>query len=369
VQPDWIDTSKIAIPQADEQQRLLVNLIMNSSSIPLPHLWYLPFGKKAAVVMTGDDHTGGGTLPRFNTYIAESPAGCSVANWECVRASSYIVPGQNPLTDAQLAPFIPLGFEIADHPYSNCIDWTATSLDQYFTQGLADFANEWPSMPTPVTDRFHCWLWDQYATEPKVELAHGIRFDLNYTNMGAPWINTKPGFMTGSGEIMRFADKDGTPIDVWQAVTQMNDESQQVYPDYAIPLFDNAVGPNGYYGIFATNFHTDHSADADSDSVVAAAQARGIPVVSAKQMLTWLDGRDRSNFTSFTWNGTALGFSVSAAAGSNGAQGMLPIRANGKTLSTITRDGNAVAFTTQTIKGIDYAFFSAVGGAYSATYG
>ena len=24
VQPDWIDTSKIAIPQADEQQRLLV---------------------------------------------------------------------------------------------------------------------------------------------------------------------------------------------------------------------------------------------------------------------------------------------------------------------------------------------------------
>ncbi len=27
VQPDWMDTSKIAIPQADEQQRLLVNLI------------------------------------------------------------------------------------------------------------------------------------------------------------------------------------------------------------------------------------------------------------------------------------------------------------------------------------------------------
>ncbi len=27
VQPDWIDTNKIAIPQADEQQRLLVNLI------------------------------------------------------------------------------------------------------------------------------------------------------------------------------------------------------------------------------------------------------------------------------------------------------------------------------------------------------
>ena len=31
VQPDWVDTSKIAIPQADEQQRLLVNLIMSST--------------------------------------------------------------------------------------------------------------------------------------------------------------------------------------------------------------------------------------------------------------------------------------------------------------------------------------------------
>ena len=36
VQPDWLDPSKIAIPQADEQQRLLVNLItlMESTSCP-----------------------------------------------------------------------------------------------------------------------------------------------------------------------------------------------------------------------------------------------------------------------------------------------------------------------------------------------
>ncbi len=58
VQPDWIDTSKIAIPQADEQQRLLANLItlMNSDKEPLPRFWYLPRGEKAVVVMSGDDH-------------------------------------------------------------------------------------------------------------------------------------------------------------------------------------------------------------------------------------------------------------------------------------------------------------------------
>ena len=53
-QPDWVDLSKMAIPQADEQQRLLANLIlaMNVDRKPLPRFWYFPFGKKAAVVMT-----------------------------------------------------------------------------------------------------------------------------------------------------------------------------------------------------------------------------------------------------------------------------------------------------------------------------
>src|SRR4029079_12657708 len=38
VQHDWVATSRIAIPQADEQQRLLVNLIthMDRDKMPLP---------------------------------------------------------------------------------------------------------------------------------------------------------------------------------------------------------------------------------------------------------------------------------------------------------------------------------------------
>src|SRR4051794_35204326 len=42
--PDWVDFNKIAIPQADEQQRLLANLItqMSLDRTPLPRFWYLP---------------------------------------------------------------------------------------------------------------------------------------------------------------------------------------------------------------------------------------------------------------------------------------------------------------------------------------
>ena len=61
VQPDWIDSNKVAIPQADEQQRLLANLITRwtRDRKPLPRFWYLPRGEKAVVVMSGDDHSPG----------------------------------------------------------------------------------------------------------------------------------------------------------------------------------------------------------------------------------------------------------------------------------------------------------------------
>ncbi len=105
-QPDWVDLNKVAIPQADEQQRLLANLIleMNLDKKPLPRFWYFPNGKKAVVIMTGDDHGNNGTAGRFDQFIAASPSGCSVANWECVRGTSYMYPS-TPLTNAQAAAY------------------------------------------------------------------------------------------------------------------------------------------------------------------------------------------------------------------------------------------------------------------------
>ena len=52
---DWVDLSKVAIPQADEQQRLLANLIqvMNRDLKPLPRFWYFPRNLKAVVIATG----------------------------------------------------------------------------------------------------------------------------------------------------------------------------------------------------------------------------------------------------------------------------------------------------------------------------
>ena len=39
-----------------------------------------------------------------------------------------------------------------------------------------------------------------------------------------------------------------------------------------------------------------------------------MPVISAKQLLDWTDGREDSSFELFTWSGDTLGFKVDADA-------------------------------------------------------
>jgi hypothetical protein len=367
--PDWNDLTKVAIPQADEMQRLLANLIgnLNADKKPLPRFWYFPRGEKAVVVMTGDDHANGGTAGRFDAYKADSPAGCSVAQWACVRGTSYIYP-DTPISNAAAAAYAAEGFEIGVHVNTNCADWTPASLQSFFADQIADFAARFPSLQKPTTNRTHCIAWSDWATQPKVSLQNGIRLDTNYYYWPPGWVNDVPGLFTGSGMPMRFADLDGTMIDVYQAATQMTDESGQSYPFTSNTLLDRALGATGYYGAFTANMHTDSASSSGSDGIISSAQSRNVPVVSAKQMLEWLDGRNSSSFGSISYAGDTLTFTVAPGTGSTGLRAMLPMKFQGRTLTTLTRQGSPLSFTTTVVKGVEYALFAASAGAYSAVY-
>ena len=371
-EPDWVNLDKVQIPQADEQQRLLVNLIeqMNASTRPLPRFWYLPSGFKAAVLMTGDDHGNGGTSGRFDQYIAASPANCSVADWACVRGTSYVWPYTS---IPNYVTYISKGFEIANHADNapTCTNWTPASLTTAMTNQLtgdSGFASYFPQAPAPRTNRTHCVLWSDYDSEPQIELSFGIRLDTTYYYWPQGWIQDRPGMFTGSGMPMRFADRNGNTIDVYQATTQMPDESLQTFPFTIDTLLDNAVGPKGFYGVFTANMHTDYVQSDGSDAIVASAQTHGVPVVTALQMLTWLDGRNNSSFGSISWSSNVLSFTVTAATGSRNLMAMVPATAPGVMLQTLKLNGTNVSFTQQTIKGIQYASFSASTGSYQATY-
>jgi hypothetical protein len=378
IQPDWLDTSKIAIPQADEQQRLLMNLItlMERDRMPVPHFWYLPRGEKAAVVLSGDDHSPGsgpgGTASEFDRLKTQSPPGCVVALWECARATSYVYPSVT-LTNTQAAGYVADGFEVALHPQVGSCPTVVPALDDFaaaFDNQLAEFKAKYTSVPSPVSSRTHCVEWPDWASEPKIELARGIRMDANYYHYPQSWIGDKPGFLNGGGFPMRFADTDGSLIDVYQQNTNMDDEAGQVYPATVDALLDNAVGPNGFYGTFGVNIHNDNPAPhPDADAIVASAQARSVPVISYKQLLTWVDGRNASTIRGMSWNAGTFTFVTTVGAGATGLQTMLPVQGPSGTLNTLSCAGSNQPFSVQTIKGIQYAMFTTVNGTCTATYG
>ena len=100
---------------------------------------------------------------------------------------------------------------------------------------------------------------------------------------------------------------------------------------------------------------------------------------SAEQLLKWLDGRNGSAFGSINWTtglpsaaqgGSALTFTVTTAVGATGLQGMVPNTLAGGIgrVTSITKDGVSWPFAVNTLKGIEYAVFTAAAGTYAVTY-
>jgi hypothetical protein len=375
-QPDWVDFSKIQIPQADEQQHLLANLILkvNASKRPLPRFWIFPNGYRTAVVMTGDDHGTtyngfGGTKGRFDLYTQESPANSSPTNWTAIRSTSYMFPDPNggPPTDAEAVAYNNAGFEIALHLNTGLTDYTATTLDAMFTDQMTQWRTLFPSLPAPVTHRVHGIAWTGFTIMPEIELRHGIRLDTSYYYWPATWVADRPGIFTGSGLPMRFCQSTGNVLDVFQAPTQMTDESGQSYPLHIDTLLDNALGPLGYYGAFVANMHTDFPDESGSDAIIFSALTRNVPVISARQLLQWTDAKNASAIKSITWNGTTLGFTIAANGSAAGLETLVPV-ATGRRVSAARFNGSAITYELRTIKGIQYAMIQTASGAYQVDF-
>jgi|SRR5262245_30971206 len=369
--PDFVNLDKVEIPQADELQRLLANMIlhMHSDFLPLPRFWYLPSMKKAVILMAGDDHgTPNSTQTTFDMLINESPQPCSVADWSCYRATGWLYTSSG-LTTGQALAYHNQGFDLGAHVSTNCQNWTPQTLEDFFTLDLASFAAKYTGLPAQKTNRTHCTPWSDWATHPKVEFNHGVRLDMNYYYYPGRWIQNRPGFMTGSGFPMRYADLDGSIIDVYQAATHLVNENGVNYPDGINRMLDKALGPEGYYGVFGARYdYTDNFAT----QLLNSARARNVSLISARQLLTWLEGRNSSSFSNPSWFFTdsdmQIVFSIRAGAGADNLYAMIPNQNFNRRVSSININGSPVTFTVETIKGRSYAVFPAATGNVVATY-
>ena len=333
--------------------------------------------------MSGDDHSPTERARRhgsnFDRYKALSPAGLRRRQLG-VRARDVVHLSRTaPLTNAQASELhVATGFEVALHPNFGIVPDdgadSSRARRRSSTPQLAQFAAE---VPEPAARRSRAartastgrdWALDGARSSSHT----GIRLDGNYYHYPGAWIGAKPGFLNGGGFPMRFADTDGTPIDVYQENTNMTDESGQAYPATIDALLDNALGPNGYYGAFGVEHAQRLTARRSrttkrSSPLRRRAACRSSPY---KQLLDWTDGRNSS---------TIRGLQLDAAAPSRSRRPSAPARtacrrccrsrARAGTLSALTCGGSARRPTrVQTIKGVQYAMFDTVTGTCQATY-
>lgn len=365
---DYLDLDKIGIPQADEQMRLLTNIVeeLHLDTAPLPRFWYLPHGANVALLMAADDHgTETGTEQSFEHMLRLDPDGCDTRMWECPRATSWMYPS-SPLTDVRAEGLYDAGFDIGGHVTTQCQNWTRESLDLSFDRSLSNFRQKYSSLPEQVGGRTHCIAWSDWVSQPQVEHSWGIRLDMNYYNWPPSWIQDRPGYMTGSVLPMRFGTNDGDIINVFQQETHLVNETWNGSTKSIEELISAAQGSDGYFGILGT--HYDFS-DGFDRQLMDVATKHHVPMISARQLLDFTDGRNASTVGGLKAVAGSVNFTVSPDPRVVGMlQTMLPTQSAAGTLSSLQRANQDVDFTVRTVKGIDYAFVDAEAGTYTANY-
>ena len=215
-----------------------------------------------------------------------------------------------------------------------------------------------------MSHRTHAVVWSDWASQAEVERAHGIRLDTNYYFYPAPWVGGRSGYFTGSGLPMRFASATGEVIDCFQTATLLTDESGQIFPDAIDDALDRALHPEtGHVAVLTANMHTDFGSSIGSDAIVAAAMQRGVPVISARQLLEWLDARSAATVTSIEHTPSGLRFSVDVPDDTRHLELVVPVPA-GVGAVLVQHDGRNVSSTHEQIGGVTHVHVAALGGDY-----
>lgn len=390
----FLDMNLFEIPQADELQRLFIDLLQTTGEhrIPFPRIWYLPSGRKAAVVMTSDDHNADRTVEFFDDLLspAHSPAGCSARDWTCARATSWVYGRVQALKKpGVLRRYLKAGFEVGPHLAIDrdgpCAAWQdIDDLLARFADRQREFRRDYGIAPSP-TNRSHCYLFSDWDAEIRVQRQLGIRLDANYTAYGLPGWRNRLGRINGSGIPARFAARDGSLHDVYQFTSDFSSDdfteatAEQTRAALKQAL-DRTAGPRGFWGFIGTHFDFSKPGERVRRAILGELAERnsGQPVhdqvamISARQLLDWLDLRNRSAFRDLTFDGERLTFSLAVddSLPNPGMEAMLPVDVGGRRLLEITRNGIPVQIVRQAaVRTVRYAFFSASPGpGYVAVY-
>ncbi len=374
----WVNPARIPIPQADEQQRLLANCLMalTEDVLPLPRLWYLPSGKRAVLVMTGDGDDVG-----FSAFDPVIRAVEEYGGHFC----AYLHPLEGDPTRGQVDEWIARGHEVSLH-----VDDTAEAsrptlegMRSAYTRGVERFRSLYGRDPGPSV-RHHWLIWYGWVDAAEVALAHGTRLDFDYYHgrqwrlPDGRWVN---GYLTGSGLPQKFVREDGAVLDIYQLLTEWSDETQLWRQELGIDgatelvreMFDAAE--QRYPTMFVANFHPGgwqkRRTEPWARNMMREAVERGVPIWSGQELYGFLAARDSASIAGVSWDGVHLRFTLESGKPVGLLTVMLPVYFGRQRLKGVIRDGTGVESAIQRVAGHDYALVGTTTGCHEfvASYG
>ncbi|MBP7998812.1 MAG: twin-arginine translocation signal domain-containing protein [Chloroflexi bacterium] len=333
---DWLDMARIAIPQADELQRLLVNLLMtmNQTKRPLPRLWYLPGMAQTILVATCDAHQdpmtsieavltrveavgGQASVYYLPPLYAESRRLSQLARWQMaalnLMESAYLP------SPEQVAVWRGRGHEFTLHP----------QVDTGLEAGWAQYWESFTGLdygPLSPTTRTHGVRWQPWVETARHQASCGLRLNLDFYHYGYTLRHENGewgyGYFTGSGRPMRFVDEQGRLFTLYQQLTHLADDHllKMVWGDVVGLPAEEAVwvaqtlmrqSLEGTHSAITAIFHADMFREGGTwardeaiwlEGTLEYAAAHHIPIWSAEKWLRFTEQRNHTQLVSVVWD-------------------------------------------------------------------
>ncbi len=403
---DWVDLERLPIPQADEAQRLLANILtgLSQGRRPLPRWWYFPATTPGVLIATGDNHASYFEAADTLLRIVEQYRGQFSVYYTPQEISYLSRAGRRALYRAAPVPWV--GDRLIDRfhspPASSVNEWRGRghewALHPYVDEtsvvpGLeAGWLHYWRQFtgqgygPVPPTVRTHRIIWSGWVETARVQASFGMRLNLDYYHWGPlfqrPDQSWAWGYLTGSGLPMRFINEQGRVLKIYQLLTELADDhmlelrwGNEVRGIANLPAAEAVAVSRALIGAAAARypsalvgqFHVDpfltellyrQRAETFLEGTLAAAVEHNLPIWSAERFLYFSEARAAAGLDQVTWDAASrrLGFTTRFGRDSGEPLELLiPLTHQGFRLVTITADGARAPYAERRVGGVAYA--------------
>jgi len=343
-----LDYSKLMIPQADEQQKLFIQLIYSllDEETVLPRVWYFPDESPAIALVTGDSHgiSSQSEIRHLTDYVHDRGGDYSLFEYPSALSPSF---------DSLL---VAMGHSVEPHVYYPRIGnvffmriklWIASwfSPSYFIRPGLSELEQEVRYASRSFHDkvgraarvsRNHFLVWWGWSETAQLLAQYGFKMDLTVTGMDSRKLFAIPngrslrtptgfGYINGSGQPMKYINDRGALIDIFEQLTQVEDDviggmyttdppndstTISTLTEKNRTLIDESV--NKYHTALVWNFHPEHSVfrwpatvpltwDWFAPTVDHLAQSK-VPMISAEHWLDFVQARHNLSLQNVTYD-------------------------------------------------------------------